>query len=52
MSTKQRLGGFVKRASVSPYAFLEIIRKQRDNVEATKIVAPKLGSRGFGKIEV
>ena len=54
MSTKTHwvFGKFVKRAKVKPAAVLDIAERQKGNIESCEIVAPKLGEKDFGSIEV
>ena len=40
------------RQVVSPMRFLQIIKTQRDNVESSHVVPPRLGQRGFGRFVV
>ncbi len=37
---------------LTPAEFIELIRTNRDVIRSSKIIPPKLGEKGFGKIRV
>ncbi len=41
-----------KTQAITPRKFVKIYEKNKNSIQSVKIIPPKLGEKGFGKIEI
>lgn len=41
-----------KSKTITPREFIRIVRKEPGSIESSRVIPPKIGSKGFGKIRV